>query len=331
MAAAQIAIFLAGMGLLIAGAWVLISGGTRVAAVLGVPPVVVGLTVVAFGTSAPELFVSLIGALRGNTGLVLGNVIGSNVANVGLILALAAIMRPVKVERGLTTREVPLVLAASALFLVLAWDGHLERRDALVLFVGFAAFMAWTVRNRHRGGVLAPAVLPATDPARRGREIALGTALVVVGVVGLALGGQLIVSSALRIAAALGVSETLIGLTMVAVGTSLPELATTVVAALRDQDDLALGNIVGSNLFNILGVAAPVGLLRPLQVELPQIAATHLPGAPTPVQVQLVSMLLVALLVYVMIVRGRGRIGRGRGLVLLASYAVTMYFWTTLD
>ena len=133
-------IFILGLALLVIGAWLLVNGGSRVAAVLGIPPVVVGLTVVAFGTSAPELFVSLVGALRGNTGLVLGNVIGSNVANLGLILAVAAILRPVIVEKGLTRQEVPLLLGATALFTGLVWDGELSRWDSLILVAGFFVF-----------------------------------------------------------------------------------------------------------------------------------------------------------------------------------------------
>jgi cation:H+ antiporter len=326
--AAQILIFAAGVGLLIGGAWVLISGGTRAAAVLGVPPVVVGLTVVAFGTSAPELFVSLIGALRGNTGLVLGNVVGSNVANIGLILALAAVLRPVLVEKGLVRRELPLMLGASALLMWFAWDGVLDRINAAALFVVFIGFMTWTLRSSDRGADPQPE-LPAVDRAHRGRELALGAALVVGGVVGLAVGGQLIITSAVKMAASWGVSETLVGLTMVAVGTSLPELATTIVAAVRNQDDLALGNIVGSNLFNILGVAAPVGLMRPLVADLPTATVSGVPM--TPGQVQLLSMGLLTLMICAMVWLGRGRVGRGRGLVLLGSYALIMFLWTTLD
>ena len=327
----DILLFVLGLAFLIGGAWVLISGGTRVAAVLGVPSVVVGLTVVAFGTSAPELFVSILGAVRGSTGLVLGNVVGSNVANLGLILAIAAIIRPVIVERGLARVEVPFMLVASGLLVVLVWDGALSRPDSVLLVAGFAFFMWWTWRNRDRGA-LVPEVPPIEiDPGRRGRELLKGSGLVVVGIVGLAGGGQLIVDSAVRMAAGFGVSETVIGLTMVAIGTSLPELATTIVAAVRDEDDLALGNIVGSNIFNILAVAGPVGAFWGLRVEGDQ-TATALPVlglTATPNQVQLASMLLVTLLVFMMIIMGRGRIARLRGFVLLATYILIMLVWTT--
>ncbi len=327
MALLDILIFGLGLGLLIGGAWVLISGGTRIARVLGLPPVVVGLTVVAFGTSAPELFVSILGAMKGSTGLVLGNVIGSNAANLGLILALAAIMRPVKVEKGLSRNEVPLMLVASLVFTWLTWDGNLSRLNSVILVCGFVAFMFWTFRNLDRGTVVKiPAKAPLSEPvASRPRELALGAGLVALGVAGLAGGGHFIVDSAVRIASGFGVSETVIGLTMVAVGTSLPELATTVIAAMRDEDDLALGNIVGSNLFNILAVAGPVGLFWGLEVEgpasslLPQLAAS---------QVQLLSMVLLTVIVAAMIMLGKGRIGRRRGLALLVIYILIMIMWT---
>ncbi|MBU8870054.1 MAG: calcium/sodium antiporter [Gemmatimonadales bacterium] len=317
----EIGIFMLGIGLLVYGAWLLVGGGSKVASVLGVPPVVVGLTVVAFGTSAPELFVSLVAALRGSTGLVLGNVIGSNVANLGLILATAAILRPVIVEKGLPKREVPLLLGATALFTFLVWDGELSRWDSLLLVLGFVAFMVMTLRSGHResnqeeAGSSLPEGLDPEPPGHKLKQLFGGLGLVILGIVGLAGGGQLIVTSALDLALRLGVSETLIGLTLVAVGTSLPELATTIIAAWKNQDDLALGNIIGSNLFNILAVAGPVGLIHPLVQEGSQ-------G-----RVQLLCMCLLTALVFVMIVFRGGKIGRGRGWVLALLYTGIMAAW----
>lgn len=308
--------FVLGVAVLVGGAWVLVGGGTRVAAVLGVPAVVVGLTVVACGTSAPELFVSLVGALRGNTGIALGNVIGSNVANLGLILAVAALLRPVKVEAGLARREVPLMLAVSLVFAAQMWDGELSRLDAGVLTAGFVVFLVWTARGAKRGEITVqkPPEIELV-PGRRVRELVRGSALVVAGVVGLAGGGRLIVVAAVDLALRFGVSETLAGLTLVAVGTSLPELATTIVAASRRQDDLALGNIVGSNIFNILAVAGPVGLVRPL-VE------TSAQG-----RLQLGCMIALAALLFVMVrIRG-GDLGRRWGMLLLVCYVGIMVVW----
>jgi cation:H+ antiporter len=328
----QSLIFAGGIGLLVGGAWLLVSGGSRAAAVLRVPTVIVGLTVVAFGTSAPELFVSLTGALKGNTGLVLGNVIGSNVANLGLILALAAMLRPVIVERGLARKEVPLLLGATIVFTALVWDGQLSRIDAGFLVAGFAFFMWWTLNNLDRGAVVTdvPVELPVVDPTHRMRELVKGLGLVVLGIGGLVGGGHLIVNSALVLAVNMGVSETMIGLTLVAVGTSLPEMATTVVAALRNEDDLALGNIVGSNLFNILAVAGPVGLVRSLDEEGGSQAARVLGLDLSPLQVQVLSMTVLTVMVFSMIILGRGRIGRKRGFALILTYVLIMFVWSTI-
>lgn len=326
----DVLIFIAGLVLLVAGAWVLVSGGTRVAAVLGVPRVIVGLTVVAFGTSAPELFVSISGAINGSTGLVLGNVVGSNVANLGLILAIAAIIRPVVVERGLARTEVPYMLLTSAAFVAMVWDGQLSRLDAGILVIAFGFFIVWTVRNTDRGGSETVASdQGAMSAAERKRALTTGLGLIVLGIIGLGGGGHFIVQSAIRMAAVFGISETLVGLTIVAIGTSLPELATTIVAAMRDEDDLALGNIIGSNIFNLLAVAGPVGLIWGLAVEGDQEPLMHLPLQPNANQVQLLSMLMLAVLVFAMIRFGRGKLGRIRGLSLLTVYILIMVVWTT--
>lgn len=313
-------LFALGVVLLVAGAWLLVGGGTRMAAVLGVPTVVVGLTVVAFGTSAPELFVSLMGALRGSTGLVLGNVIGSNVANLGLILAAAALFRPVAVEKGLLKRELPLLMMVTILFSLLIWDGELARWEAGLLVAGFAAFILWMIKGGDRGlspTVPVPDELPVPQEGRRLRILTLGGGMVVLGIAGLAGGGQIIVGASLTIAKSLGVSETLIGLTLVAVGTSLPELATTIVAAAKGESDLALGNIVGSNLFNMLAVAGPVGILRPLI------------DTDGDIRMQSTTMMLLTLMVLVGTRAASGGLGRGRGAILMLAYLMIMIAWTT--
>jgi len=316
----DVLVFVAGLALLVGGAWVLVEGGKRISAILGIPTVVVGLTVVAFGTSAPELFVSIMGAMRGSTGLVLGNVIGSNVANLGLILAAAAICRPVVVERGLVRRELPLLLGVTALFVVMVWDGKLMQWQAGLLVAVFFGFIVWTIKGAQRGGTPAvpvPEHLPEPVPGHLVRGLFAGLGLVAMGVVGLAAGGYFIVNAALGIAQELGVSETIIGLTLVAVGTSLPELATTIVASLKNEDDLALGNIVGSNLFNILAVAGPVGVFRKLE---------DTDGA---IHMQLVSMLLVTVLVFASTRLAAGGLGRRRGAILLLAYILVMTAWMT--
>lgn len=314
----QVVQFAAGMGLLVGGAYLLVEGGTRVAAVLGVKPVVVGLTVVAFGTSAPEFFVSAIGAWRGNTELVLGNVIGSNVANIGLILALAAILRPVVVEKGLPRREIPLLVAATLVFTFMAADRSLSPWDGAILTAAFVGFMIWTIRSGNRGEVAV--ATPTTemlvvDREHRSREGIQGSVQVLLGMAGLGGGGHFIVASATGIALALGISEAVIGLTLVAVGTSLPELATTIMAAWKNQDDMALGNIIGSNLFNMLGVAGPIALFGLDSRE--EILS------------QLVAMCVLTAAVALMIWPRHGSIGRWQGGLLLLLYAVTLYLWLT--
>ncbi len=348
-------IFTAGIACLVIGAWLVVSGGTRIARYLGVAPVVIGLTVVAFGTSAPELFVSLVAALRGNGGLMFGNVVGSNVANIGLILGLTTLLSPVTIESGLIRREIPLLIGVTFLFTALCFDHALSRWDGLVLIVLFAWFMWWTLRSARRGAVVGEAAdvplvaVPAADwlPTRhltagetRSGDLAIegtgceasraddsstfrrdawgqvaGQVLVVmVGVAGLLIGGRLITDSAVSLAVSLGASETLIGLSLVAVGTSLPELATTVVAAKQGHSDLALGNIIGSNLFNILAVAGPVVVISPVEVA---------GGATSP---QVVSMLLLTLLLALAIGR-RTQVNRVWGAVLLTVYALSVASW----
>jgi cation:H+ antiporter len=313
----EILFFALGVGLLVGGAYYLVEGGSRVAVIMGVPSVVVGLTVVAFGTSAPEFFVSLVGALRDSTELVLGNVIGSNVANIGLILALAAIIRPVVIEEKLPRRELPGMLIASFLFTGLAMNGDLGRAGGLALTALFIGFIIISVKvsPRPKSQVLPDDASVVKAPARsRGRGLTVGGLLVLLGMVGLAAGGHFIVSSATSLAARLGMSEAVIGLTLVAVGTSLPELATTLMAAWRDQDDMALGNIIGSNLFNILGVAGPIAFFKPL------IAGENL-------FYQLLAMMILTIIVCFMVWRKPTVVGRTQGVVLLILYCGTIFMW----
>lgn len=307
--------FALGVACLIGGAYLLVEGGSRVAVVLGVRPVVVGLTVVAFGTSAPEFFVSVMGLIKGSTDLVLGNVIGSNVANIGLILALAAIVQPVRVEKGLPRREIPLMVGVTLLFSFMALDGELSSLDGAVLTLLFAGFMFFTIRSGDRGQLPSNLARPEaiTVEGHRARELTRGGGQVILGMGGLAGGGHFIVNSATSLAVAMGISESVIGLTLVAVGTSLPELATTIVAAVKKQDDLALGNIIGSNLFNILGVAGPVALFG-LKSE-----SGLLP--------QLVAMCGLTLVLALMIWVSKRAIGRFQGTGLLSLYAITIYLW----
>ena len=254
----------AGLALLYGGAEGLVRGSAGLALRLGLSPLVVGLTVVAFGTSSPELVVSLDAAVAGRGALALGNVIGSNISNYALILGVTALIRPLKAETQLIRVDIPLVIAASGVVGLFLLDGELGRIEGGLLVIGLAAYLVFTLRKARQAPAPERAALAEDVPApptgsawRDGLLAAGGLALLVAG-------ARLLVSGAVVVAEALGMSQAVIGLTVVAVGTSLPELATSIVAALGGKGDLAVGNVVGSNLFNLLGILGLAALVRPL-------------------------------------------------------------------
>lgn len=237
-----------GLVLLVAGAEFFVRGASGVSARFGVPPLIIGLTVVAFGTSAPELAVSVTAVLGGTGDIALGNVVGSNIANILLIGGLSALITPLAVTIPIIRMDVPVMIAVSALGLFLMVDGVLSSLDGLILATSLIAYVLWLIRRaRHEEQHPEIEVSP-------GGTIPRYILTLVVGLSGLVLGSRFFVSGASTIARLLGVSELLIGLTVVAVGTSLPELATSLVAAIRGQRDIAIGNVIGSNVFNLLGV-----------------------------------------------------------------------------
>lgn len=263
---ANVALLLAGLVVLTAGAEVLIRGSVRLARALGVSPFVIGFTLIGFGTSAPELVVCVSAAVNDKPAIALANVVGSNVANIGLILGLAAVVRPLVARMRLLRVEVPLVIAASLLVWFLCRDNVLSRTDGIVLLVGFLALAAYMYRTaRDEPAVVKEEVSheAAVGPAR----LWLAGVMVVVGLAGLVGGGHLTVSAAVGLAKAAGVSDWVIGLTVVAVGTSLPEVAAAVVAAYRGESDIALGNVAGSNLFNLLLILGVTVLVHPMKVS----------------------------------------------------------------
>ncbi|MDW8362599.1 MAG: calcium/sodium antiporter, partial [Myxococcales bacterium] len=269
----DLALLGAGGLLLYFGAEWLIRGAAGIARSFGVPAIVVGLTVVAYGTSAPELVVTTVAALQGSSDVALGNVVGSNIANLALILGVAAVIYPPRVDVGLGRREVPVLVATTVALPLLLLDGQVSRLEGAVLLVGGVAFTWFTlklVRTVSEQSVLADEarqeVAAATEAEVESRVRLVG--LVVVGLGALAGGGKLFVDGAVGLARDLGVSERLVGLTIVAVGTSLPELATTVVAALRRHSDIAVGNVVGSNIFNVLLVLGGAASIHPVSGDL---------------------------------------------------------------
>jgi cation:H+ antiporter len=266
---------IAGFVCLVAGAEMVVRGGARIARALGVSPVVVGLTVVAIGTSAPEFVVSLGAAWRGNPDIATGNVVGSNLANIGMILGVAGLVRPLPVSLRLLKIEVPALVASTAAFAAMAYDGRFSRLEGGVLVALLCALTTFNIRaaRREPPPVVAEFASEFGATNKKGRDLLL----VASGLLLLLGGGYLLVESAVTIARGLGISELIIGLTLVAVGTSLPELATSVVAVLRDEPDIAVGNVVGSNLFNLLAVLGPVAILRPVPIS-PELLHIQIPA-----------------------------------------------------
>ena len=257
------------LGLYLGAEW-LVKGAARAARRLGMSPLVVGLTVVAFGSSAPELLVGVVASVQDRSDVVLGNVVGSNILNIALILGVAALVRPLRVGMRLLAREVPLMVGVSVAVALMAVDGSLGRPDAVILLGGFTVFLAYVTRAAEAESAEVAAEYVQHEETERGRpeDTSLGRDLLLVGVglVALILGAHLLVTSAVFFARLAGVSEVVIGLTVVAVGTSLPELATCAVAAHRNEADIALGNAVGSNLFNLLSILGVSAAIRPIRV-----------------------------------------------------------------
>lgn len=254
---------IAGIILLYFGAESLVRGSSSLAARFGIPPLVIGLTIVAFGTSAPELLVSLSAAATGANDVAVGNVVGSNIFNIAVILGLTALVRPPVVHMDLIRREIPFLILVSLVGFGLIWFGSISRPTGILLFLCLCGYIMFSIRSAKR----VPETGQVTDlpESRRGRVWVYGV-LVVAGLGILVAGSHLFVTGAVGTARALGVSEAVIGLTIVAAGTSLPELATSLVAAFKKESDVAIGNIVGSNIFNLLCILGLTASVLPLEV-----------------------------------------------------------------
>lgn len=275
MDALTIVLFVVGLALLLVGAELLVRGASRLARALGVSPLVVGLTVVAFGTSAPELAVSLSGVFTGRGGVALGNIVGSNLFNVLFILGLSALIVPLSVAGQLVRLDVPLMIGASVLMLLFGLDGSIGRLDGVVLFALVVGYTVFAVRRSRRETKEIQAEYAAEyGEAGPTPRILVQVVLMVAGLVFLVLGSRWLVSGAVELAALLGVSDLVIALTIVAAGTSLPEVATSIIASLRGERDIAVGNVVGSNLFNILCVLGLTAAASPHGVPVPAEALT---------------------------------------------------------
>lgn len=311
----DIGLFLVGFALLMFGADFLVRGASRIARRLNVSSVVIGLTVVAFGTSLPELMVVIVANLetRGANDIAMGNIIGSNIANIGLILGLAALFASVRVERELVRREIPLLIGASLLFIALSWNGQLGRVEGTILAIGLIAFTYYTyTATRSTGAESLPQLeaIQALDPgiAHPNGNIWMEVGQVVVGLVMLIFGADWLITAAESLARTFGISELVIGLTLVAVGTSLPELATTIAAIRRQEANIAVGNAIGSNLFNILFIGGAGSLIRPLNVP-EQVFRVEYP-----------LMMFLTVLVYGMALAKGNRLRHWHGALLLLIY-----------
>ena len=297
----------AGLAILVFSAYHFVAGAAASARHFGMSPLLIGMVVVGFGTSAPEMAVSVLAAHGGNPGLALGNAYGSNIVNIALILGLTALIRPITVPRQILRREVPILLAVTALATWQAWNGHLSRPEALVLLFVFAGLMTMTIARalRDKQQMLEQEMETASCPP-------LGRALIqlLAGLIFLVLSSRLLVWGAVVLARGFGVSDLVIGLTIVAVGTSLPELASSLAAARKGEHDIALGNILGSNLFNTLAVVGLAGSIQPIAVE-PIVLSRD---------ILCMAALTLALLPLGWTPRGPGRINRLGGALLVAVY-----------
>jgi len=259
-----------GLILLVIGAEMLVRGASRLALRLGISPLVIGLTVVAFGTSSPEMAVSIGAGLAGQADIAMGNIVGSNIFNVLLILGLSALIVPLVVSQQLVRLDVPIMIGASILLLVMAFDGRISRFDGLLLTAGVIAYTVFAIRQGRKESAEVQAEYEQEYGAGKQTwldRLPVQIALIAAGLALLVLGANWLVDGAVAIARMFGVSELIIGLTIVAAGTSMPELATSVVAALRGERDIAVGNIVGSNIFNILSIAGVASLVTPGGLE----------------------------------------------------------------
>ncbi|MBA7640971.1 MAG: calcium/sodium antiporter [Calditrichaeota bacterium] len=301
-------LLLAGIGMIYLGAEGLVWGGSRVAVRFRVPPIVIGLSVVAFGTSLPEFTVSIYSVLSGVQDVAIGNVVGSNIANVALILATSAVIFPVIANYSVVRPEILIVIAITIFFMALSQDGSLGRVDGALLVIGIVLYLWRLSRIR--------TLTPELTPKEKGKHLSIYLASIVGGLIVLALGTHLFINAAVKLARAIGISELIIGVTIVAVGTSLPELAASLVAAFRKQSGIVLGNILGSNVFNLMVVMGVIPIFNPIVV---------------PAQSRLIQMpiMLGITLILLPVLKYQQGIKRWTGIVLLGVYivfTVCMYY-----
>lgn len=301
-----------GLGVLVWSAERFIDGASGTAAHFGMPPLVIGMVIVGFGTSAPEMVVSAFAALDGSPNLALGNALGSNIANVGLILGLTALIAPISVHSAIIRRELPLLLGIGAVVGVLLWSGSLTRIESALLLAGFLALIGWTLFSALRAPGDTLEADFSQEMAEHPMPLRRAVFWLVVGLLLLIVSSRVLVWGAVTIAQTLGVSDLVIGLTIIAIGTSLPELAASLIAARKGEHDIAIGNIVGSNMFNLLAVIGIAGSITPIAVIPAEVMMRDWP---------MMMAGTVALFVMGYGFRGRqGRINRLEGGILLLTF-----------
>jgi len=305
-----LAAIVAGLVVLVWSADRFVDGAAATARHLGLPPLLIGMVVIGFGTSAPELMVSALAAVQGNPGLALGNAYGSNITNIALIVGLVALISPLTVHSQVVRQELPVLGGVTLISLWCLHDGVISRFDAvllLALLFGFLGYSIW--RSRRSEGDALQADVEA-DAAGESMSLKSGVVWTLVGLLMLIVSSRFLVWGAVTIAEAFGVSDLVIGLTVVAIGTSLPELASSISAVRKNEHDLVIGNVVGSNLFNTLAVVGLAGMIHPIDVD-PDVLVRDWP---------VMAALTLVLLVFGIGIKGQGRINRLEGAVLLASF-----------
>jgi cation:H+ antiporter len=310
---------IAGLILLVWSADRFVAGASAIAAHFGMPPLMIGMVILGFGTSAPEMVVSALAAFQGNPGIALGNAYGSNIANIGMILGATALISPISVHAGVLRRELPLLSLVTVLSIFLLWDDRLGRLDAFLLLAVFSAVMGWTIRQGWRISSQYPSTNTGIDIDIPAMSQSRACFRLVTGLVVLLISSRSLVWGAVEISQTLGVSDVIIGLTIVSIGTSLPELASSIAAACKGQHDMALGNVLGSNLFNTLAVVGIAGAIRPFDTD-PDILVRDMP-------VMGILTLLIFFAGYGF--NGQpGRINRWKGALMLAAYIGYIGFLT---
>ena len=315
----EILLIILGFVLLIKGADFLVDGASSIAKKLRIPEIVIGLTIVSIGTSMPELFVSTTSALNGSSDMSIGNIIGSNICNLLLILGLSAVISPVKFQKTTRNIEIPMCFGITVIFMILANIGKdVSLVDAIILLVLFVGFIGYTLYIAKKGLSEAPVEVPKEEPKqedvkpKKENSVFKNIVLIVLGIVGLKFGGDLTVDNSVVIAETIGISEKVIGLTILAIGTSLPELVTSVMAAIKGNDDIAIGNIIGSNIFNMLMIIGVSAAITPLDYNISYNLQLY------------ILLFAVALLELFAFMKPRDKMTRSCGIIYVCLYALYM-------